>query len=267
MGSLTLSGSTLYGTTSGGGANAYGTVFSIDTNGTGYMDLYDFNTPFGTQPRATLSLSGSTLFGTTVVGGLYGDGVIFSLAITHPTVSCILTQDTAPSTWDAYPSYSSNVTSARWYWGDGSSTTNLYPSHTYSVAGRYNICVTAYSSYGDSAVYCQNDSLYRLSNNNTQNNMVYVNVLHSQATGINQVTDINNQISIYPNPSNGTFVIEPNSTTNQTIQLYDVNGKVVLSQTINGKTTLDAGSLNGGVYNISIMGNEGVVNKRLIIMR
>ena len=97
--------------------------------------------------------------------------------------------------------------------------------------------------------------------------MVYVNVLHSQATGINQVTDINNQISIYPNPSNGTFVIEPNSTTNQTIQLYDVNGKVVLSQTINGKTTLDAGSLNGGVYNISIMGNEGVVNKRLIIMR
>ena len=71
---------------------------------------------------------------------------------------------------------------------------------------------------------------------------------------------------IYPNPNNGSFIIETNATTKQTMQVYDVNGKMVLSQTINGKTSIDAGSLSEGVYNISIINNEGVINKRLVIV-
>ena len=74
-------------------------------------------------------------------------------------------------------------------------------------------------------------------------------------------------ISIYPNPNNGTFVIEPNTATKQTVMVYDVNGKLVLSQTINGKTTIDATPLNEGVYNISMGSSEGVVNKRLVIVK
>ncbi len=89
-----------------------------------------------------------------------------------------------------------------------------------------------------------------------------------QAAGIKEITDINNQISIYPNPNNGSFTIETNSTTNQTIQLHDVNGKMVLNQIINGKaTTIDTTSLNEGVYNISIISNEGIVNKRVVIVK
>ncbi|HEX7412901.1 MAG TPA: T9SS type A sorting domain-containing protein, partial [Bacteroidia bacterium] len=84
--------------------------------------------------------------------------------------------------------------------------------------------------------------------------------------GIEQYS-ANTNISIYPNPSNGSFVIEPNSTTKQTMQVYDVNGKMVLSQTINGKTTIDATPLNEGVYNISLLSNEGMVNKRVVIVR
>ncbi|HEX7412454.1 MAG TPA: T9SS type A sorting domain-containing protein [Bacteroidia bacterium] len=86
------------------------------------------------------------------------------------------------------------------------------------------------------------------------------------ATGIEQYSASTN-VSIYPNPSNGSFVIEPNSSTKQTVQVYDVNGKLVLSQTINGKTTIDASILNEGVYNISLISNEGVINKRLVIVR
>ncbi|HEX7412961.1 MAG TPA: T9SS type A sorting domain-containing protein, partial [Bacteroidia bacterium] len=75
------------------------------------------------------------------------------------------------------------------------------------------------------------------------------------------------QINIYPNPSNGTFIIETNATTKQTIQIYDVNGKVVLMQTINAKATIDANRLSEGVYNISIINTEAVINKRLIIVK
>jgi type IX secretion system substrate protein/putative Ig domain-containing protein len=96
---------------------------------------------------------------------------------------------------------------------------------------------------------------------------VQLNVICCTTSGIERVKENKEQINIYPNPNNGSFVIEPSNLTKQTIQLYDVNGKLVLSQTINGKTTVDASSLNEGVYNISLLSNEGVVNKRLVIVR
>jgi len=87
------------------------------------------------------------------------------------------------------------------------------------------------------------------------------------ATGINQITDLNNQVNIYPNPTNNNFTIETNSTEKQTLQLFDVNGKLVLTQTINGKTNIDGSNLAEGVYNLSLTNYNGVVNKRLVIIR
>ncbi|HXD92707.1 MAG TPA: T9SS type A sorting domain-containing protein [Bacteroidia bacterium] len=183
------------------------------------------------------------------------------------TVSYTLTQ-LFLHTWNAYPVYSADVISARWYWGDGKDTIGLYPSHTYSVAGKYNICVTAYSFCGDSVSYCQNDSVYRYSNNNTLSNMVYVNVLNgNQTTDINKLSKNNNQVNIYPNPTQNNFTIETSTTDKQTLQIFDVNGKLVLSQTINGKTNIDASHFAEGVYNLSLTGQSDVVNKRLVIVR
>jgi hypothetical protein len=85
-------------------------------------------------------------------------------------------------------------------------------------------------------------------------------------TDIKQTTTNNVEVFIYPNPNNGSFIIETNNNTKQTIQVYDVNGKLVLTQTLSGKTNIDASSLNEGVYNVSIISNEGVENKRLVIV-
>ncbi|HTR43358.1 MAG TPA: choice-of-anchor tandem repeat GloVer-containing protein [Pseudomonadales bacterium] len=77
---LTLSGNTLYGTASAGGNNGYGTVFSINTNGTGYTNLYSFGASGdGQEPRAALLLVSNKLYGTTFAGGTYGGGTIFSI--------------------------------------------------------------------------------------------------------------------------------------------------------------------------------------------
>src|SRR5579871_4964712 len=56
----------LYGTTSGYGANGGGTVFKINTNGTGFATLYSFSGSFESGSRAAL-LQGSdgALYGTT----------------------------------------------------------------------------------------------------------------------------------------------------------------------------------------------------------
>lgn len=77
---LTLNGSALFGTTKSGGDNDLGTIFSINTNGTGFTLLHEFagGANDGEQPH-DLTLSGSTLFGTTLHGGNNNDGTIFSI--------------------------------------------------------------------------------------------------------------------------------------------------------------------------------------------
>ena len=79
-GDLLLSGNTLYGTASGGGSNGLGTVFAVNTNGTGFTVLHSFSgPPDGGAPYCNLVLSGNTLYGTTAGGGTNSYGTVFAL--------------------------------------------------------------------------------------------------------------------------------------------------------------------------------------------
>jgi uncharacterized repeat protein (TIGR03803 family) len=81
-GTLILSGTTLYGTTSGDGIYSYGNIFSVGVNGSGYLDLYDFTGGAdGDFPNGDLLASGGTLFGMTGSGGANGDGTVFALSV------------------------------------------------------------------------------------------------------------------------------------------------------------------------------------------
>ena len=73
---------TLYGTTALGGANRYGTVFSVTTTGAEKV-LYSFGGDSdGANPYASLINVKSTLYGTTDAGGAYGSGTVFSVMTT-----------------------------------------------------------------------------------------------------------------------------------------------------------------------------------------
>jgi uncharacterized repeat protein (TIGR03803 family) len=84
-GNLIISGSTLYGTTLGGGSAGEGVVFSIQTDGSGYTVLHSFGelndstNADGAVPAAGLLLSGNTLYGTAQYGGVSGSGIVFAL--------------------------------------------------------------------------------------------------------------------------------------------------------------------------------------------
>ena len=87
-GSLTLSGSKLYGMAASGGRSDTGAIFSMNTDGTDYRLLQIFAAPppiDGASPKSgdlTLSDDGSTLFGMTSAGGTANVGVVFSLSTT-----------------------------------------------------------------------------------------------------------------------------------------------------------------------------------------
>ena len=80
-GSLTLVGTTLYGTTRIGGTANLGTIFSVNTDGTGYNTLFNFTggTTNGANPNGALTLAGSFLVGTTKAGGSANDGIVFKI--------------------------------------------------------------------------------------------------------------------------------------------------------------------------------------------
>ena len=77
-GGLVLSGNTLYGKTTSGGSSGHGTVFAVNTDGSGFTLLHDFTGGDGYAPVAGLLLSGNTLYGTTV-GGSSGAATVFAV--------------------------------------------------------------------------------------------------------------------------------------------------------------------------------------------
>ncbi len=86
-GSLTLSESTLYGMTSSGGKDDYGTIFKLNGDGSGYTNFHSFSlsipdrfpTGYGGRafPYGAPTVAGSTLYGMTLKGGSKDYGTVF----------------------------------------------------------------------------------------------------------------------------------------------------------------------------------------------
>ena len=86
-------------------------------------------------------------------------------------------------------------------------------------------------------------------------------------TGVEQ-KDLDNAFNMYPNPTNNIFHIDYTGVNGDAVvNVYDINGKLILSQNMVGKTIIDASSLSDGIYNVNITNSEGVVNKRLVITK
>jgi uncharacterized repeat protein (TIGR03803 family) len=85
----TLYGVTLFGGTNGNGpgTTGYGTVYSINNDGSGFQTLHVFSaagsiSTNGYGPHGGMVLSGNTLYGTTSGGGKFGSGTIFKIDTT-----------------------------------------------------------------------------------------------------------------------------------------------------------------------------------------
>jgi uncharacterized repeat protein (TIGR03803 family) len=75
---LMLNSGTLYGTALDGGADEYGTIFSVGTNGAGFSVVYTFTgASDGWNPMGGVTVSGDTLYGT--AEGAAGWGTVFSV--------------------------------------------------------------------------------------------------------------------------------------------------------------------------------------------
>jgi PKD repeat protein len=181
-----------------------------------------------------------------------------------------------PQYWNAYPSYFGNVVSAIWYWGDGSSDTALYASHTYSAAGFYNICLSVTVSCAQTSSTCASYSIYKTSQFDLSQALVHINVVPNYLTGISKNTEPSEKAEIYPNPNDGNLTVKINElgskSQNASINVFDVHGKLVYSGVVEAadgaiEAQLKLDHLSEGVYYLKIKTLNKTFNSKVMIQK
>jgi uncharacterized repeat protein (TIGR03803 family) len=101
-GSLTLSGTNLYGMTTMGGSSGWGVVFRMNMDGSGFTVLRSLGGNYGQDPWGEVLVSGSALYGMTQQGGTAAKGVLFRMK-TDGSSYQVLHTFTGDATNGAYP--------------------------------------------------------------------------------------------------------------------------------------------------------------------
>lgn len=90
-------------------------------------------------------------------------------------------------------------------------------------------------------------------------------VVVSDCTGLTENLRSLEGVKVYPNPTAGDFTLELNNTLVKTIQVIDLNGKVISTNTSSlDKVKLNIANLANGVYYVKVQSNNAVEVKRIV---
>ncbi len=145
-----------------------------------------------------------------------------------------------------------------WSWGDGNNSVGATPSHSYTTAGYYNICLSITDSIGCIDSYC--DSSNYIYKNNEE--VITINCVYEIPSGIESVVD-SKGLFIYPNPADDLLYIESNGIEIRDVKIYTINGTLVSTSQFS-QSGIAVSSLATGVYIAEIDTKEGVVKKRWV---
>ncbi len=243
-----------------------------------YWNFGDGTTGLGANPAHTYPSSGTYFVLLTAINNSVNCTSTTSMAINITGINCVANSNfsvsptNTPQVWTATPSFPWNVTNATWTWGDGSSSSGLYSSHSYSAAGLYSICLSVTVNCGSNSSSCFTYSISKVSEANA---MVHINVVPPELIEVGlKIQDPIGQFNLYPNPSQGLFNLELNSSSAQSIQLnvFDLTGKVIYESLIEGRTgdfqeELNLLGLPNGIYLLQIEQGGQYLNKKLVITK
>jgi len=145
---------------------------------------------------------------------------------------------------------SQNAISYLWDFGDGNTSTETNPVHTFSTDGTYLVSLTSTSEM------CGND--------------IFTETLVLNTIGISEY-ELMNSIQIFPNPSNGNFNISAAvDLKDATLKLYNIQGKLVFEKTIEsidkeGAVFVTSESLTSGMYFLDVSTDQKGFRKKVFI--
>ncbi|PLW95112.1 MAG: hypothetical protein C0592_00800, partial [Marinilabiliales bacterium] len=128
-----------------------------------------------------------------------------------------------------------------WDFGDGNTSTQQDPMHTYAASGTYTVCLIVTDSCGSDST-CSN-------------------VTVTSTVGI---SDFENNIQVYPNPVNEVLNID--LSTEAIGKLYAADGRLVKQIIlVSGLNNIDVSEFESGVYTLSIENDIATKSYQIII--
>ena len=140
-----------------------------------------------------------------------------------------------------FANLSTCATSYYWDFGDGNSSTDVYPVHQYSNIGIYTVTLIAYNSFGSDTCVFSIDVFW---------------------SGIYEISNSEN-ISIYPNPTSDKLtIITPEKSE---IEIYNIQGQIIKRLNSNdNQTDIDVSGFPSAIYIIRMHTNQGVAVKKFV---
>jgi uncharacterized repeat protein (TIGR03803 family) len=243
---LVLSGTTLYGSASQGAVSNNGTLFAINSDGTGFRVLHTFNGQDGRMPFSTMVLSGDILYGSTQAGGALGDfGTVFKINADGTGFLTLHTFTGGPD--GAYPGALTLVGNTLFAGAAGAIT---------PVTGARTSSIFAINTDGSGFT-----TLHTFTAANTNSSGVYTN---SDGTSVITLVFFNNTFygttsgggipgcgTVFALSTNGTRFTQLHSFT-RTDGRLPLCALVLLSDTLYGTTAVGASSNLGSVFSLSL---------------
>jgi PKD repeat protein len=138
--------------------------------------------------------------------------------------------------------HSKNASSYLWDFGDGTTSSEVNPVHTFQKPGYFNISLTAMNA----------------------NCMDFMEIVEVNVTSINKVES--SSINLYPNPVYDKFYISSTNNELKQIKLFDISGKVItiLENLQTNPVSIDVSGLASGIYQVQITSGNLIEYKKII---
>jgi PKD repeat protein len=164
-----------------------------------------------------------------------------------------------------------------WSFGDGTSSTAQFPTHTYSGNGPYLLCLTIDDGLGCTSTFCDSVSIdangiYNgiMAGGNDRQNGFTLNVQQPLSTGVSEV-NTTGSVALWPNPVTDDLNVAVTDAIAGAadVTVVDASGRVVLAERRNlgagrNQLSLPTSGLSPGLYTLHIGNAKGVMSQRFV---
>tara|TARA_R110002072_G_scaffold302402_2_gene485142 strand:- start:10651 stop:11820 length:1170 start_codon:yes stop_codon:yes gene_type:complete len=154
------------------------------------------------------------------------------------------------------PTTGSNIVSYLWDFGDGTTSSLQFPTHTYAALGIYNLCLTIVDNSGCSSTYCENISISFKMNGFEKKLVGFTINVYPPGVASVEENKLEKLLKVYPNPGFDILNVSLSSSNGaKKINIVNLMGQVVYSENLNSTSNeLDIRELKAGLYYVIVEG-------------
>jgi PKD repeat protein len=147
---------------------------------------------------------------------------------------------------DASTSQTNPIDSWTWDFGDGNTSTDQNPSHTYATPGQYEVCLTI-TNLCSSNTFCDSVEVF------------------ANTTGLSDAWMEN--VIVYPVPASEVLKVKNIPAGLVTVELRNIVGQLIYTETfgLDSEIEVPVFNLASGQYNLMIQSESGVLNKSVLV--